>query len=58
MSIVKYRDLVNQMAILLGDDLPPAVASPLPNLCRSAIRASKVTPDVVRHLPISPLIKS
>jgi hypothetical protein len=58
MSFVKYRDLVNQTALLLGDDLPPAVASPLPNLCRSAIRASKATPDAVRHYPISPLIKS
>jgi hypothetical protein len=28
MSIVKFTDLVNQMAIYLGDDLPPAVASP------------------------------
>jgi hypothetical protein len=56
--MVDHTDLLNQMAFYLGDDLPPAVVSPLPTLCRLAIQATKATPDAVRHLPISPLITS
>jgi hypothetical protein len=58
MSLVKYTELIEQMAFYLGDDLPACTASPLPAPCRSAIRATKAVPDAVRPLPLSPLVTS
>jgi hypothetical protein len=58
LSLVKYTELIEQMAVYLGDDLPTCTVSPLPAPCRSAIRATRAIPDAVRPLPLSPLITS